>query len=188
MRKKYIFCILPWVALACQAPVEPGDKLSSLQKAEETKTIEVQLWAGRIKYAAYIGGLEWRATFETKVIIDSSLENIRDKCQIEFFWKSKSTKPTADEAGWISFPGVYQHGLMVIDGHWLDRLPRMPPPESYWMRTRVTSGLFGIVNVTGMCNFLESVERPDTLWISSDDMGYGLGKRILARAKVSNSP
>jgi hypothetical protein len=63
----------------------------------------------------------------------------------------------------------------------------MPPPESYWMRARVTSGLFGSIDVTGMCNFLESVERPDTLWISADDMGYGVGNRILARAKVNKS-
>ncbi|MGH7450726.1 MAG: hypothetical protein ACRENG_05240 [bacterium] len=150
------------------------------------KTVDIQLWAGRIKYAAYVGGFEWRATFEVKVIVDST-KNIRDSCEITFFWKSKATKPTANEGGWISSPGMFQHGLMSIDGHWLDRLPLSPPRESYWMRARVVGDRFDATDVIGMCNFLESVERPDTMWNSADDLGYGLGKRILARTKVSES-
>jgi hypothetical protein len=53
------------------------------------------------------------------------------------------------------------------------------------MRARVESDVFDPVEVIGMCNFLESVERPTTMWNSAVDLGYGLGTRLLARARVN---
>ncbi|MCG3156448.1 MAG: hypothetical protein DKINENOH_03072 [bacterium] len=184
MKRRWLFGILPWIFLTCQTPTDPVDDRLSSQKTHEVNTIEVQLWAGCIKYAAYVGGLEWRATFEVKVMVDST-KNIRDDCEITFFWKAKSTKPVVTESGWISHPGIFKHGLMSIDGMWLDRLPLSPLPQPYWMRAQVTGNIFDSVDVIGMCNFLESAIRPDTLWIESDDMGYGFGERMLASTKVS---
>ncbi|GEM_PF-5123931 len=180
----YIFCILSGVLISCRAPVGPEEPGASAQKSDEKQTIDMQLWAGRIKYAAYMGGHEWRATFEARVMVDST-ENIRDQCRIKFFWKSKLTEPTVDETGWISFPGRFKHGLMSIDGIWLDRLPPSPPPEAYWMRAQVMSARFDTIDIIGMCNFLESVEHPDATWNSAEDFGYGLGDRILASQKVT---
>lgn len=184
MSKHGIFCILVWALFACQAPVAPKEESTSLQAMGEKKTIEIQLWAGRIKYAAYVGGGEWRATFEVKAIIDST-KNIRDDCEITLFWKSKATQPTANESGWASFPNMFPHGLASIDGHWLDRLPPQPPLSVYWMRAHVTSNTFDPVELIGMCNFSESVERPDRIWNSAVDLGYGFGTRLLAKIKTN---
>ena len=183
MKRQWLWGILPLILMACQAPTGPEDESLSSQKTHEAETIEVQLWAGRIKYAAYVGGGEWRATFEVKVMIDSTT-NIRDDCEIALFWKSKPTQPAASETGWASFPNMFPHGMASIDGHWLDRLPVQAQPPVYWMRARVTSDLFGLGEVIGMCNFLESVEHPTMMWNSAVDMGYGLGSRLLARAKL----
>lgn len=184
MKHRWLLGILSWTIMACQQPVGPKDERISTQKTLEGTTIDVQLWAGRIKYAAYVGGAEWRATFEVKVMVDS-IRIIRDECEITLFWKSKSTRPTAGEGGWASFPSMFPHGLASIDGHWLDRQPVEAQPPVYWMRARVEGDMFDPVEVVGMCNFLESVEHPTTMWNSAVDLGYGLGTRLLARARVN---
>ena len=184
MKRQWLWGILPSILMACQVPTGPEDESLSSQKTHDAEIIEVQLWAGRIKYAAYVGGGEWRATFEVKVMVDST-KNIRDDCEITLFWKSQSAPPTASETGWASFPGMFPHGLASIDGHWLDRLPLRPPLQVYWMRARVMSELFDPVEVIGMCNFLESSERPTMMWNSAVDMEYGLGTRLLAKAKAN---
>ena len=144
--------------------------------------------AGRVKYAAYIGGGEWRATFEAKILVDST-ENIRDKSEITFFWKTKQSPPTADEDGWISAGSAsqaYPHGLMSIDGHWVDRHPPSVPP--YWIRARIVHDAFNsAIDVIGKCNFLEAVEKPETTWFSTVDLGYDLGDRVLASTQIANN-
>lgn len=184
IKRQWLLGILPPILMACQTPMSSNYESLSSQKTREANTIEVQLWAGRIKYAAYIGGGEWRATFEVKVMVDSTM-NVRDDCEITLFWKSQSTPPAASESGWASFPGMFPHGLASIDGHWLDRLPLRPPLPVYWMRARVMSDLFDPVEVIGMCNFLESVEQPTMLWDSAVDLEYGLGTRLLAKVKAN---
>ncbi|MFQ5632034.1 MAG: hypothetical protein ACE5I1_24960, partial [bacterium] len=173
---------------ACQEPNNVENEVETAISLTEAKRINIQLLVGQVKYAAYIGGGEWRATFEAKVLVDST-ENIRDQCDITFFWKTKIGRPTADEDGWIS-AGVasqaYPHGLMSIDGHWNDSYTT--PVQPYWMRARVTHDAFdSAINIIGKCNFLESVEKPDGVWISSVDLGYGLGDRILASEEVDHS-
>lgn len=184
MQRQLLFGILSGLFLACQQPLSSEGENASTQKTVESNIIEVQLWAGRIKYAAYVGGAEWRATFEVKVLLDSS-KSIRDQCEITLFWKSQSTPPTASEGDWASFPNMFPHGLASIDGHWLDRLPLRPPLVVYWMRARVMSTIFDPVEIIGMCNFLESVERPTMMWNSAVDLQYGLGTRLLAKARAN---
>lgn len=184
MKRQWFLGILLPILMACQTPTSTDDESLSSQKTQETNTIEVQLWAGRIKYAAYVGGGEWRATFEVKVMVDST-KNIRDDCEITLFWKSQSTPPTASETGWASFPSMFPHGLASIDGHWLDRLPVQAQPPVYWMRARITSERFDPIEVIGRCNFLESVEQPTMMWNSAVDLRYGLGTRLLAKARVN---
>ncbi|MFQ5628350.1 MAG: hypothetical protein ACE5I1_06290 [bacterium] len=182
------FLCLMWVFSACQVPTEPEDQAETAKRLTESQTFTIQLLAGRVKYAAYIGGGEWRATFETKILVDST-ENIRDQCEITFFWKTKASRPSANEDGWISAGNAsqaYPHGLMSIDGHWIDRHTTSTLP--YWMRARITHDAFdSAIDVIGKCNFLESVERPETAWISTIDLGYGLGDRILARLSINSS-
>ncbi len=79
----YIFCILSGVLISCSAPVGPEAQSTAIPKADENQTIEVQLWAGGVKYATYVGGLEWRATFEAKVL-SAAAENIRDQSRSNF--------------------------------------------------------------------------------------------------------
>ena len=184
MQRQLLFGILTGLCLACQQPLGSEDESVSTQKTHDAETIEVQLWAGRIKYAAYVGGGEWRATFEVKVMVDSTM-NIRDQCEITLFWKSKSTPPTVSEGNWASFPNMFPHGLASIDGHWLNQLPVQAQPPVYWMRARVMSNMFDSVEVIGMCNFWESVERPTMMWNSAADLGYGFGTRLLAKIKVN---
>lgn len=143
----------------------------------------VQLWAGRVKYAAYIGGGEWRATFEVKVL-DPRGVNVRDDCKIRFYWKKKRLKPGPAEAGWISTaPTAFRNGLMSIDGVWLDRQPIHDQP--WWMRAEVSIPTFPHrFNVIGLCNFLERVETPAGAWSADRDLGYDMGDRILGSLRV----
>lgn len=188
MGKLRSFLCLMWIFTACQVPTAPNDEAEPAKRLTETQTFTIQLWAGRIKYAAYVGGAEWRTTFEAKVIADSSV-NIREKCEITFFWKAQHSRPAADEGGWISAGSAgqaYPHGLMSIDGHWVDRVPQTTPP--FWMRVIVTCESFeSAVNVIGKCNFLESVEEPDRVWVSSVDLDYDLCDRVLATFEIKNN-
>ena len=165
---------------------EPVEPISDPPHGIEQAAVRVQLWAGRVKYAAYDGGAEWRATFEVKVLLPAG-ENIRDRCRIDFQWKQNATKPSPTEPNW-SGGNYYRHGLASIDGHWLDRQPTGDPPP-WWMLAKVSSPKHKVdITVVGMCNFLEHVEQPDGGWISSVDMDYGVGDRILASATKRNGP
>ena len=187
MRMVCLLGCLIWLFSAYQVPTEPVEEADAVKRLSEAQHIHIQLWAGRVKYAANRGGNEWRATFEVKVLVDSS-ENVRDQAEIAFFWKASRQRPAADEQGWItagSAAAHYPHGLMSIDGHWIDRQPLTTPP--YWIRATVFhTAIKSRVDMIGLCNFLETVEQADTTWNSQADLGYGLGDRILAEIKLTS--
>lgn len=188
MGKLRSFMCIVWLFSACQVPTEPEDQAETAKRLTESQTFTIQLLAGRVKYAAYIGGGEWRATFEAEVLVDST-ENIRDQCEITFFWKTKLSRPSAGEDGWISAGSAAQAfplGLMSIDGHWIDRHPSSTPP--YWMRARIIHDAFdSAIDIIGKCNFLESAESPKVVWVSTADLDYGLGDRILASTVINSN-
>lgn len=170
---------------ACQLPLSVNEQKESTKNTAGIESFRIQLCAGRIKYAAYVGGGEWRATFEANVeTLDG--ENLRDQCKMRFFWKTSRQRPSPNESGWISAgtaESAYPHGLMSIDGHWIDRVPVTTPP--YWMRVEIKNErLQQVVNVVGMCNFVESVEKPAATWDPAVDLGYGLCDRVLGSTNL----
>lgn len=144
--------------------------------------ITLELRAGRVYYAAYMGGHEWRATFETVIIKDGD-STFLDQAEVKFYWMAKRTRPEVEEDGWITSEPIFPHGLNSIDGHWLDRQPAADPV--WWMMAHVRLPSCGVERkLVGMCNFLEGVERPDRGWDFSRDMKYGICDRVLARLTI----
>ena len=184
MKNIYLLPFISIIAFSClQLPTKPDSATGeeTFKKSGEIGNLIIQLWAGRVKYAAYVGGGEWRATFEVKVIMESG-ENIRDKFKVKYYWKQKHSLPVPEEDHWISGGEFYPHGLMSIDGNWLDRQGSSAPP--FWMRAHIVNDSLNLsLNIIGLCLFKESVEQPDTTWISWVDMQYDVGDRVLASLK-----
>ena len=179
MERVILLSFLCFLSSSCGEFLTQPEKLFPSESISKEKlNAEVELWAGRVKYAAYMGGGEWRATFEVKVM-QLSGENIRDRCKIDFYWKKKVTVPSSNEKKW-SGGNYFKHGLASIDGEWVDRL-NSPLEPVWWIRAHIYNPIDGInVNLIAKCNFFEKREKPERGWISSLDMDYDLGDRILA--------
>ena len=128
-------------AISCSnLPTEPDQRIGPESLLGARDKVSVELWAGRIKYAAYIGGGEWN---------------------------------------------YYKHGLMSIDCEWVDHLSSSREPV-WWMRARVTiPDSAAVVDLIGECHFVEKVEQPTRGWLSTLDMDYDLGDRVLASLQTN---